>query len=140
MLSLIGLRDMDRSLAPLPGGPDVRAAADSSDVHRILPRERVKHAFADYWIVYKATFDTDERVIVTSLGTIPYRPHHKAVRFAPRPAHVFLAQSPAYAQFPELCREKGIALRTAEQDEFAVAVPSPKLLPEEEVGEAWHLE
>lgn len=55
----------------------------------------VTHAYADYWIAYRVTFETREEVIVAPLNTSRYPPYDRAVGAARRPAYLFVAGAPA---------------------------------------------
>jgi 4-amino-4-deoxy-L-arabinose transferase-like glycosyltransferase len=69
--------------------------ADMSPVIRVLEREHVTRVLASYWIAYRLSFETDERIIGTSTGFVRYQPHDRLVRSSPYPARVFKAGLPA---------------------------------------------
>jgi hypothetical protein len=48
---------------------------------------------ADYWIAYRLSFESAERVIATSTGFVRYQPHDRLVRRSAHPARVFVQES-----------------------------------------------
>jgi hypothetical protein len=48
---------------------------------------------ANYWIAYRITFESSERIIASPSGFWRYRPYHDAVAADKRPGRVFLAGS-----------------------------------------------
>ena len=65
-------------------GPDVQSAA----IIDCLDRNGVRAAFADYWLSYKLTFLTSERIVVAPENGVdrypPYTAHVRAQRSPPR--------------------------------------------------------
>jgi hypothetical protein len=121
------------TIAPAYG---VRVPDRFDDLERLFEAEGVRYAFSDYWIAYRATLETDERVIVTPLTSVRYRPYDRRVRNSKAPVYVLLTASPAYARFQAAVAARGIPLRTVERGAFALALPARKVLPEE-LGLAW---
>jgi hypothetical protein len=59
-LSALVLTRMDNSVEVLQGGPNPRSYAP---LIAELDRDRVNRVYSDYWIAYRLTFETDERII-----------------------------------------------------------------------------
>jgi len=81
-LTLFGLeqRAWYRDLAP-----DTQSAATIN----CLDRSGVRAAFADYWISYKLTFLTDERIVIApDTGVDRYPPYTAQVRTQPSPTRI----------------------------------------------------
>lgn len=79
----------------LPLAVDVLVPNDDRDLRRLLDDEGVTRAYADYWVAYRTTFETDERVVVTPdiVEQVRYPPYTQTVRDAPDAARIFLAGS-----------------------------------------------
>ncbi len=106
------------------------------DLKSLLAAERVRYAFSDYWIAYRATFEMDERAIITPFVNVRYGPYDREVRASSAPAYVLLTRSPAYGRFQRAAADRGISLRMVERGDFAVIFPGRKVLPEE-LGLEW---
>jgi hypothetical protein len=90
-LSLTGLVQLERQgrYAPL------RVPADIDPVLETLERHHIRHVLANYWIAYRITFESDERVIASPSGFWRYKPYRDAVAADARPGRVFLEGSAA---------------------------------------------
>jgi hypothetical protein len=92
--SVAGLVGYERQRIYQPGGStDVAVPADVGPVLAMLEREGVDRVLANYWIAYRLTFESDERVIASPSGFWRYRPYRDAVRADPRPGRVFAVGS-----------------------------------------------
>jgi hypothetical protein len=67
------------------GQPD-----DIAPVIRVLEREGQTQVVADYWIAYRLTFESGERIIAASSGFSRYPSFEERVRQSPTPAYVFV--------------------------------------------------
>ena len=131
IVSAMALGQMNRSRSTSPYGPDVLVPASFADLDAVLRDEHVTGAFADYWIAYRAMFETDERVAVS-----PYfggrRPAiDDSVRRSDHPAFIFLRGSKTLDRFRQLAAERGVALREATRGAFVLEVPDRRLFPED---------
>jgi hypothetical protein len=95
VLSVAGLVLMDRDHLTASYAGGARVPADMTPLVRLLERECADRVLANYWIAYRISFESDERVIATSTGFVRYVPHDRLVRSSPHPAHVFVAESAA---------------------------------------------
>jgi len=112
-LSALGLERMGEAerFRTRTGGTAV--PPDLSPVFDVLRRAGVEHAFADYWIAHRLSFESDERVIgaktpsdgrlvrrgdvvLAAPGESRYPPHDAIVRQAPAPAFVYVAGARDY--------------------------------------------
>ena len=50
----------------------------------------VQHVLANYWLAYRISFESDERIIATSTTHVRYPPHDAIVRSDPAAAYVFV--------------------------------------------------
>jgi 4-amino-4-deoxy-L-arabinose transferase-like glycosyltransferase len=110
-----------------------------------LERDGIDHAYADYSVAYRLTFDTRERIIVSEadlanlavaapgrvLPPVPtsFTMHHHpaydtAVRSARRVAYIFVRHEPSAAQDVRLLRANGY--REHEVGTFVLLVSSPQ--------------
>ncbi len=47
-------------------------------------------ALGDYWIAYRLSFESNERVVAASLGQARYQPFQRLVEYSESPAFVFV--------------------------------------------------
>jgi hypothetical protein len=92
-LSVAGVVVMERQNRFAPIAPNVRVPADLSPVLAVLERERARRVLANYWIAYRISFESDERIVATSTGFVRHEPHDRLVRSSPHPARVFVQGS-----------------------------------------------
>ena len=57
---------------------------------RQLDSDGTRYVLADYWIAYRLSFESRERVIATSTRFVRYVPHDRLVRRSAYPARVFV--------------------------------------------------
>lgn len=95
-----------------------------------LKAEHVNAVFADYWIAYRLTFESRERVIGSALDGERYRPYGRIVRRNPAPGWVFLEETLAEVQFRGYLERRGIPFRSWRTGGFAVYVPALATYPE----------
>jgi hypothetical protein len=101
----------------------------------VLDREGIDAAWGDYWVAYRLTFETQERVIAASSSGIPrYEPYADHVRASPRPAWVVDAGS-QLDHLEVALAGLGVGYRVVPAGEVAVVVPErpvgPMEVPEE---------
>ncbi|HZB23497.1 MAG TPA: glycosyltransferase family 39 protein [Gaiellaceae bacterium] len=89
-LTVAGLVEMERTGEFHPSAQDVPVPARLDPVLHLLEAERQRYALANYWIAYRLTFESDERVIATSTGFVRYQPHDRLVRRSSYPARVYV--------------------------------------------------
>jgi 4-amino-4-deoxy-L-arabinose transferase-like glycosyltransferase len=103
VVSFFGIREIEATGLYAARVPNVRVPKDISPLIDTLEREQVNRVFADYWLAYRITFETDERIIATSTGFVRYLPHDRLVRSSRNPAYAFVRGSTAEAgRRPEL--------------------------------------
>jgi hypothetical protein len=91
--SVLGLVDLTRDVDQGGGNWDL-VAGDADPLADALLARGYTHAYAEYWIAYKLSFESDERLIATG---VPHRrgvADEAAVNADPRPAYVTLAGDP----------------------------------------------
>ena len=92
-LSLAGLVKLEQQKLYAPLAPDLRAPNELAPAIRVLEQNGVDRVLANYWIAYRITFETRERIIASSSGHWRYQPYRELVRSEPRPGRVFVAGS-----------------------------------------------
>ena len=97
-LSVAGLVQMDREERFQPVAQDVRVPSDLGPVLDLLEREGQTRVLANYWIAYRISFESAERVIATSTGFVRYQPHDRLVRRSDHPARVYVRGSKVEAR------------------------------------------
>jgi 4-amino-4-deoxy-L-arabinose transferase-like glycosyltransferase len=118
--SLVELRDAG---GIAPGAPDVRAPTTVEPLVDVLDRHGVTRARADYWVAYRVTFLTRERIVVAPNEGSRYPPYDERVAESDRVARIFVAgsRSEAPARAPLLA--DGYTRVTA--GPYVVYVPPP---------------
>jgi 4-amino-4-deoxy-L-arabinose transferase-like glycosyltransferase len=91
-ITIGGLRALDE-VGPQAASPTVRT--DVRPLIDVLEREGATRVLADYWLAYRISFESGERVIATPTGFVRYEPHDRLVRNSPKPAYVFVRPSAA---------------------------------------------
>jgi hypothetical protein len=88
-LSAVGLVQIEHQgrYSPLRVPSDIQPVLDALEAHH------VDHVLANYWIAYRITFESRERIVASPSGFWRYRPYHDAVAADPRPGRVFLTGS-----------------------------------------------
>ena len=116
-VSVVGLRALERQDLFTPEVHEGGVTAELGPLVDRLERDGVEHVYANYWLAYRITFESDERVVATSTGHVRYEPHDRAVRSDPRAAHVFFAGAPDERRF---ARD---GYRRLREGPFAIYVP-----------------
>ncbi len=99
-----------------------------------LRRQGVDRAFAPYHIAYRLDFDGRERIIVSPLDVVRWRPFNDQVRSSPRPGYVLIAGSAEQVRLERFLASTGRAGQHERVGQFDVYVPGVKVLPEEWPG------
>jgi hypothetical protein len=92
-LSVDGLVRMEHQGYYRPIADGRRVPNDMRPLIRLLEREHADRVLADYWLAYRISFESRERVVATSTGFVRYEPHDRLVRASPHPARVYVAGS-----------------------------------------------
>lgn len=116
-VSVAGLLQLERQgrYAPL------RVPADIGPAIAVLEANDVDRVLANYWLAYRITFESEERIIASPTGFWRYRPYHDTVQAERRPGRVFLARSPNERRERVALLSQGYARLVA--DGFVVYVP-----------------
>lgn len=81
LLSVVGVQSIGVSRPPVHLGVDI-------DHLRLAG---VDHVWADYWLAYRMTFESDEQIIASPTRNVRYEPYATAVAEDPSPAVAFLS-------------------------------------------------
>lgn len=122
-LSIAGLVRMERDGLFSPRAVEGGLPADFSPLIGFLEREGATHVLANYWIAYRLSFESGERVIATSTGQVRYAPHDRLVRADPAAAYVFLTGSADERRMSGRLENRGF--RLARLERFDVYLPAP---------------
>ena len=112
------------------------AVAELRPLLRLLREEQVDTAFAEYWVAYRISFESDETVIAASVGQVRHPPYPERVRASPRPAYVVLEGSGPDGRLGPALDRLGVRHRRAEAGRFAVYLPERAVMPEA-VPQVW---
>jgi hypothetical protein len=104
---------------------------DIGPLVRTLHSEGVDAVWADYWIAYRLTFVSREKVIASAVAGNRWPPYEEHVRRSPRSAWVYVAGSVADQHFTAALDQKQLPYRTLRPGGFAVHIPNRPVLPEE---------
>ncbi len=135
VVSVVGLQRLYVISEVDRGGDRVGGVGDLAPAIDVLEREGIDAAYGDYWVAYRLTFESDERVIATSSSGVPrYEPYSAFVRASPRSAWVVDAGT----QLDTLTDALGsldVGARVIGAGELAVVIPDrpvdPMEVPEE---------
>jgi len=119
-LSVAGLVQMHREQLFQPLAQDVPVPSDLGGVIGLLEQEGENRVLANYWIAYRISFESAERVIATSTGFVRYQPHDTLVRRSAYPARVYVQGSTVEARARTELRSRGY--RRLETGGFVVYV------------------
>jgi hypothetical protein len=89
-LSVVALVQLRNGGGIAPGAPDVRAPTTVGPLIRTLDRHRITRATADYWVAYRVTFLSRERIVVVPIDSDPYPPYDLLVTQSDRVAVIFV--------------------------------------------------
>jgi hypothetical protein len=98
---------------------------------RTLKAENIDAVYADYWIAYRLTFATREKIIAMGVPTNRYPPYEEYVRRSPRSAWVYVSGSIAEQHFTAALNAMRIPYKTLRPDKWSVYVPARPVRPEE---------
>ena len=127
--TVTGLRTIPPGNAGIVGGKLVPKSM--GPLISSLKAEHVGAVFSDYWIAYRLTFESRERVIGSAVDGERYRPYGEMARRNPAPGWVFLEETLAEVQFRGYLERRGIPFRTWRKGGFAVYVPALATFPEQ---------
>ena len=94
VVSLAGLAEMQHqdSYRPRLGGRAI--PKDLTPLVRFLDHEHVTRVYANYWLAYRLSFETRERILATSTGFVRDQKADRLVRESPNAAYVFMSVQP----------------------------------------------
>jgi hypothetical protein len=113
-----------------PISQNVAVPTDMQPLRDALAEAGITRAFADYWIAYRLTFETDEEVIVATSGKGRYQRYDDLVRAEPVPPWIFVDGSVFEPRFEAELNRLGIPFTTTEAGGFTIYQPSERVLPE----------
>jgi hypothetical protein len=128
LVSLVGLRDLRGQTSPY--APDRRVPTSMASLERSLAAHSVTRVWANYWIAYRLTFETRERIIGASQSEIRYPAYDTAVIGSHDPAFVFMTRSRDPGRF-----SRWLQARRVRYDEWGVDntwivfIPHAKVVP-----------
>jgi hypothetical protein len=114
-----------------PFAPDVRVPTQLGPLVAALDRNHVTRLFTDYWIAYRVTFETDQRVVAAPVVASRYSPYDTDVRAAERPAWVAVAGSARIGPFEAALAQRGVAWRRVKAGSYLLYLPDRRVVPED---------
>jgi hypothetical protein len=85
--------------------------------------------FTEYWLAYRLTFESRERIIAAPIAAIRYPPYNDKVAASPDPVYVFVAGSAQDQQCGRQLERLGVGLTHLTPGGFSVYIPDHKVLP-----------
>lgn len=110
--------------------PDVAMPVNDGGLRQLLAEHGITHAYANYWIAYRVTFETADRVTVTR-DDGPDPPLSAAVAASKDPAYLFVAGSRTVSAFEHWCQATGIGYQAWSNGGFTVVRPAASVSPGE---------
>jgi 4-amino-4-deoxy-L-arabinose transferase-like glycosyltransferase len=96
----------------------------------VLDRHRVTAVWGDYWVVYRITWHTDERIVAApAVGIERYEPYERAVRAARRSAWV--VEPGDDAPLRQDLDRLGVPFRAEDAGAYVVILPERPVSPDE---------
>ncbi len=134
VLSLTTLWGMNVGYTHRNYAPDVAVPARLDGLEDLLADRGVQEAFADYWLAYRITFETGERVAVTPVYVVRHAGIDDRVRRHPSPAYIFLAGAKPLPALLDLCRSRQVPVAVTARGPWVLVQPAGRILPEELPG------
>jgi hypothetical protein len=98
-------------------------------LHALLREEGVEAAYADYWVSYKTTFETGERIIVAPAYSDRYPPYARKLAGTDFPTFVFMDRPSTPCSFERLTKDKETTMLIRRRGPWVVLVPSQRISP-----------
>lgn len=121
-LSVVGLARLEQQGLYSPEAHEGGSTVDIRPLIARLEREGVDHVLANYWLAYRISFESAERVVATSTGHVRYQPHDRLVRSDPGAAYVFFTNAPDERRTSPRLRRRGY--RLVSEGRFSIYVPT----------------
>jgi hypothetical protein len=103
---------------------------DLRPAERVLDAKGITDVFADYWVAYRITYDTNEHIIAApTAGSDRYQPYHDRVRAASRSAWV-VEPGTQLAAFTGALDSQQIAYEVLPAGDVVVVLPARPVMPE----------
>ncbi|HEX2062936.1 MAG TPA: glycosyltransferase family 39 protein, partial [Acidimicrobiales bacterium] len=85
-----------------------------------LDRLGVRAAYADYWLAYRLTFETGERIVATPVAFVRHRPLDEEVRRAGASTFLLYRGSPEDARFRTALTQRGVPFERVPVSAFVI--------------------
>lgn len=128
-LSTASLVSMDRRDLTTFTAPDVKIPKRFGPLVALLDDNGIRRVYANYWIAYRLTFETNERIIARPFVASRYPRYARSVETAPSVAYVLLRGSRSVAVFEQRFRRLGILYRKVGRDDFVLLIPDRNVPP-----------
>ena len=110
-----------------PAAPDVAMPRHTGPLIDALEAHHVTHFDADYWIAYRVTFETDERIIGSPRAFKRWPPFDREVAADPHPPAVFVTRSALGPKYRRGLVRLGIDYERYNAGDFVVYQPAHKV-------------
>lgn len=117
--------------ATLPHAPDVHVPADMKPLVHTLEAHRLTTVYADYWLAYRVTFESSERIIATPFASVRWRPYDDTVRQSACPVYAFVTTSGSLDVFGKQLAALGVTAQRLRAGLFTVVIPDRAVTPQE---------
>jgi Dolichyl-phosphate-mannose-protein mannosyltransferase len=109
--------------------PDAPMPVDDSGLLALVAAHHVHDAYANYWIAYRITFETNEQTLATPYDFDRYRPLAARVDASASPAYLFVSASTTLRRFEHWCARHGVGVTVWQRGGFTVVQPATKVVP-----------
>lgn len=114
-----------------PTAPDIPAPIEMGPLISSLEAQGVDAVYSNYWIAYRLTFESRERVIADASDYNRFQPYEAFVRASPRAAWVFVSGSAIEKSLATTLEQKGIRYQLTHAGRFSIYLPERNVPPEE---------
>ncbi|CAN5728125.1 hypothetical protein BH24ACT2_BH24ACT2_09530 [soil metagenome] len=105
-----------------------RVPTDMGPLLAELDRRGITHLFADFWIAYRVTFESGERIIAAPIGNSRYEPYDRAVIESASPAWLFVDEAALSEQFEIELANRGTPYERFRVGGFVVYQPEERVI------------
>jgi len=130
-LTAWGINGLNKPRVAAAYAPDVTVPANDHDLLTLLKDRGVRYAYGDYWLAYRVSYETRERVIVSPTYSVRYQPYARKVRAHPEAAYMFVTGSKTIKNLLDYCQREGIPAEVHRRGGFTLVEPGRQVLPDQ---------
>ena len=97
----------------------------------VLEHHKIDRVFADYWVAYRTSWATNERITAAPLQVVRSKAYERAVESKPVPAYVLVRGSCIDYAFHAALKDRNIGHEDWYAGYWVVVQPTARILPAE---------